>query len=398
MSKKPNWKLRLGLLAVASFLVLGVPLLAFVGSMVATAMPTDIEALSARYEPIEERSGRVPREGCGLNERASGSGCVPLRELRYDEAEVTFPSSHPERGLRTFRGTLGTPRVEGRRPAAILIHGSGPNCRDQEVRGDLLTHFSPALPMFRELARELTAQGIVVLRYDKRHCHDYEDADHDPATFEWSFLTDDARDALDFLALREEVDPEALIVIGHSEGAQLAPFVGHDDPRVAAVVMLAGPTGRFADGLLGQLELFAALRREQYDYFTAYMLDRQIADIRSCTSQLERPGYDPEEQCLGGGVTLRALASFHAYEDRTPEILRTLHCPLLALQGSADINIDPGEIPRIRRIVAGRDAEVHRIPGVSHVMTNAITPPDPMELDPRVLDVLSRFFASVKRP
>lgn len=363
-------------------------------------LPVDTEALVARYPAIEDRSGRVVRaEGCGLNERRAGSGCEPVRGAEIAEEEVDFASSHPERGIARLRGTLSIPRgLDGPRPAVVLVHGSGPTCRDQEVPGDLLTRFSPPFPMFRALAGALAEQGLVVLRYDKRHCHAYR-ADgfvHDPATFEWSHYTDDARDALAFLASRPEVDAERLVVIGHSEGAQLAPFVAEGDPRVAAVVMLAGSTGRFANGMVEQLERFAALRRERHDWFAVLAVEQQASSIRECIARMEAPGFDPEDPCFGNGVTLRAMASFHAYEDRTPEVLRSLHCPLMALQGNADINIDPEEIPRIREIVRGRDAEVHRVHGVSHVLTSVLAPPDPPAVDAAVLELLRAFLASVR--
>jgi uncharacterized protein len=384
-------------LAIASFFLCGIPMMSLAGLAIAGAVPTDIEKLNRRYPAIEDRSGRVLRSGCGLNERESANGCERIEDAPMVEREVAFPSSHPERGLAELRGTFSLPRGLRDRPAAILVHGSGPNCRDQEVPGDLLVRYSPPFPMFRALARELTAQGIAVLRYDKRHCHDYRGYRHDPATFEWSHLTDDARDALDFVASQPEIDPNALIVIGTSEGGQLAPFVAEGDERVAAVLMLAGTTQRFGVGLLGQLERFAALREEQYDFFSALAVRAQASSIRECIGKLDTRGYDPNEQCLGGGVTLRALASFHAYEDRTADVMREMHCPLFAIQGSADINIDPEEIPRMRRILRGRDAEVHRVPSVSHPLTNALSPPDPMAIDAEVLRLIARFLASVKR-
>ncbi len=396
--KPRNYRRIFIIAALSSFLFCGLPVFTFIAAGIASAIPTDVGALARRYPAIEDRSGRVLASGgCGLNERPSAAGCEPVRRARYDEQEVTFRSSHPERGLAEFRGTLSVPRVEGRRPAAILIHGSGPNCRDQEVPGDLLVRYSPPFPMFRELAHELSAQGIVVLRYDKRHCHDYRGYRHDPATFDWSHLIDDARDALAFLATRDEVDPNALIVIGHSEGGQLAPFVAHEEPHVAAVLMLAGPTDRFGDGMIEQLGRFAAIRRSQYDYFAVYAVEAQADELRACLSKLETPAYDPDEQCLGGGVTLRAMASFHALEDRTGEVMRSLHCPLFALQGSADINIHPEQIPRMQAILRGRDAEVHRVHGVSHPLTNAIDPPDPPAFDPVVIERITTFLGSVKR-
>lgn len=58
-------------------------------------------------------------------------------------------------------GTLTLPRVkDGRKmPCVVLVHGSGPNDRDETV--------GPNKP-FRDLAWGLARRGIAVIRYDKR--------------------------------------------------------------------------------------------------------------------------------------------------------------------------------------------------------------------------------------
>ena len=405
-SKRRNRRRMIVLLALALTvgLVCGVlPGLAGAVAGIGGIVPHDFEAICASHPPIEDRSGRViAASGCGLNERASGSGCAPITSARFDEEDVAFPSRHPDRGLAELVGTISLPRDVGdRRPAAVLIHGSGPNCRDQPLAGDLLTRYDPPMRTFRLLAAELARQGIVVLRYDKRACHDYGPdfaARLDPSRLVWSWFTDDARDALEYLSTRPEVDADRLIVIGHSEGGQLAPFAAEGDPRVAAVVMLAGTTQRFADGLFGQLGRFADHRRSRFDYFTAWAVELQFSALRTCIEQLDGPSYDPDDGCVGGGVTLRALEEYHRYSDRTGEVMRSLACPILALQGNADINIDPEEIPRMQEILRGRDAELHRIHGVSHALTNVLGPGQPPELDAQVLEVLRAFLASVKRP
>ncbi|MDQ3038308.1 MAG: DUF3887 domain-containing protein, partial [Pseudomonadota bacterium] len=67
-------------------------------------------------------------------------------------------------GERALPGTLAMPKVMDKAsakllPAVVLVHGSGPHDRDQTI--------GPNKP-FLDIARGLAAQGIAVLRYEKR--------------------------------------------------------------------------------------------------------------------------------------------------------------------------------------------------------------------------------------
>src|SRR5205085_5611164 len=56
-------------------------------------------------------------------------------------------------------GTLTMPNGSGPFPGVVLVHGSGPNDRDETVGGT---------KMFKDLAEGLASRGIAVVRYDKR--------------------------------------------------------------------------------------------------------------------------------------------------------------------------------------------------------------------------------------
>ena len=74
--------------------------------------------------------------------------------LRFTEREVTVGA--PGWPL---PGTLTVPAGPGPHPAVLLVHGSGPNDRDETVG-----HNRP----FRDLAWGLASRGVAVLRYEKR--------------------------------------------------------------------------------------------------------------------------------------------------------------------------------------------------------------------------------------
>ena len=72
----------------------------------------------------------------------------------FTETEVTVGT-----GEWALPGTLTIPKGTGPFPAVVLVHGSGPNDRDETI--------GPNKP-FKDIAWGLASRGIVVLRYDKR--------------------------------------------------------------------------------------------------------------------------------------------------------------------------------------------------------------------------------------
>src|SRR5215207_1483547 len=133
----------------------------------------------------------------------------------YAEREITFRG-----GDATLAGTLLLPNAEGRVPAVVFLHGSGPEGRWAS----------------RFLATRLAAQGIASLVFDKRGVGS--------STGDWRTATPDvlAGDAVAAVArLLEEprIDPARIGIHGHSQGGTLAPMVAARSPRVAFVVASA---------------------------------------------------------------------------------------------------------------------------------------------------------------
>jgi alpha-beta hydrolase superfamily lysophospholipase len=314
------------------------------------------------------------------------------------DEEVSFPSSIPEKGFVRLKGTLSVPLgVEGHRPAIILIHGSGPNGRDEELEGDLVSRLDAPFKLFRALADFFVHQGLVVLRWDKRVPRYYpEVTDHTKARlYRWSDIVADGRDALAYLGTRPEVDPDALVVAGHSEGGQLAPYVAQGNPHVAAVIMLAGLLDDFEVGLMGQLERLARARSAQWDPIGAWQVRDGAGKYGACFEKL-RKHYEPEGMCIGGGVTQAALKEYMEDVARMPAVLADGTSPVMAVQGSVDRNIDPLAIPKIGAALGARDHELHYVPGVSHDLVNVVKPAKPTAVDADVLRRLATFLASVR--
>lgn len=155
-----------------------------------------------------------------------GSG-VLAQEGGLTAEDVTFDS-----GDITLAGTLTLPEGEGPHPAVILLSGSGGQNRDGETEG-FLPGYSPS----RFLAGGLTPEDVAVLRYDERGIG-ASTGDHGSAST--GDFADDVEAAIAYLRSRDDIDPQQIGLIGHSEGSNIAAMVAARSPHVAYAISLAG--------------------------------------------------------------------------------------------------------------------------------------------------------------
>ena len=152
----------------------------------------------------------------------------------YTAADVTVPTPAGH----TLAGTLTVPKnASGRMPAVVLISGSGAQDRDAGIP------VVPGYRFFRQIADTLGRRGIAVLRLDDRG---WGASGGDAETATTEDLADDTRAAVEWLRARPDIDPARVGLVGHSEGAIIAPMLAVGDPRIHAIALLAGPswTGR----------------------------------------------------------------------------------------------------------------------------------------------------------
>jgi pimeloyl-ACP methyl ester carboxylesterase len=133
--------------------------------------------------------------------------------LRQAELSIESP---PVR----LAATLYAPASSTPLPAVLLLHGSGPDGRDNAY--------------YRELAEAFGRRGIATLVYDKRGSGA---STGDWRTEPFSALVDDAEAVLRSLRQHAWVDPTRVGIWGGSEGATIAPLVAERDERVAFLIV-----------------------------------------------------------------------------------------------------------------------------------------------------------------
>ena len=157
----------------------------------------------------------------------------------FREREVTVGA-----GEWALPGTLSVPVGQGPFPAVVLVHGSGPNDRDETVEKN---------KPFRDLAWGLASRGVAVLRYEKRtRQHGAQLAGVKNFTVQQETV-DDALAAAELLRHTEGIDPKRVFVLGHSLGGMLIPRIGARDPQLAGLIVMAGAAKPLEDIILEQV-------------------------------------------------------------------------------------------------------------------------------------------------
>ncbi len=237
-------------------------------------------------------------------------------EVSFRNIRLSLSLPDAEIALRRVDGirlaaSLYQPRLEGRRPAVLLLHGS-------TVRGRQLA-------LYRLLGRALADRGYLVLSPDFAGFGSSQDpfeAD-DPAVIDGDR---DVLTALDWLRAREDVDPRRVFVLGHSGGSVFALNVALHDSRVRALALI-GPPRNVIQRLSGrqQVEYFFARTRQQW-------LDHYQRDFP--------PWYTIElwyKAVMGSGASTTLLGDLGRY---LPYFSGVNHLPLLLVDGSREFDGD----------------------------------------------------------
>lgn len=275
----------------------------------------------------------------------------PIKPFPYYSEDITFENKKVGINL---AGTLTLPDKEGVFPVVILISGSGPQNRDEELLGH---------KPFLVLSDFLTKNGIAVLRYDDRGIA-MSKGDFKTATSA-DFATD-VESAIAYLKTRKEINKNKIGLIGHSEGGLIAPMVASKSKEVAFIILLAG-TGIQGDSLLllqkKLIEEASGINKE--DIQKGQSSNRKVFDIVNKSTSLEQLNSDltiyfkqilkdnpntqkPAEMSDDDFVKLQVkqIASpwmqyFIKYNPAAA--LEKVKCPVLAINGEKDLQVPPKE-------------------------------------------------------
>ena len=309
----------------------------------------------------------------------------PIKPYSYYSEEVKFENVKDKI---TLAGTLTLPRKEGVFPAVVLITGSGPENRDEEMFGH---------KPFLVLSDYLTKNGIAVLRFDDRGTAESTGDFKTATTFDF---VKDVESAVEYLQTRKEIDKSHIGLIGHSEGGIIAPIVASETKGISFIILLAGPGIRGDQILLMQQELIGkaqgisdsdidrirAINKTAFDMILkSNNNDSLKVELTNYIKQTikDNPDFDmPSGMSEDDYIKLQVnkltspwMITFIKYDPSLT--LKKVKCPVLAINGEKDLQVSAeANLSAIKKALekgGNKDVTVKELPGLNHLFQECKT-------------------------
>jgi uncharacterized protein len=307
----------------------------------------------------------------------------PRPPFPYQSEEVTIKNA--EAGVE-LAGTLTYPEGPGPFPAVVLVTGSGPENRDEEIFGHR---------PFLVIADRLTREGFAVLRYDDRGYGKSTGTFGTATTFDFA---GDADAAVDFLKKRPGIDSSRVGILGHSEGGLVAEVVAADRNDIGFIVLLAGTAITGEQILMLQSRLIAqAAGIPEKEIVENEKLNSQIYAILKKTADNDKAGAKirkvlenyakknakegaesiPESQ-IDAQIKTVTSSWFRTFLTLDPiTYTGKIKCPVLGLFGEMDLQVPPAENMKALEtglLFSGNEKyTIDYVPGVNHMFQTATT-------------------------
>lgn len=307
----------------------------------------------------------------------------PTAPFPYYSEEVTFQNKEANIAL---SGTLTLPENQTNYPMVVLISGSSPHNRNEEIAGH---------KPFLVIADHLTKNGIGVLRYDDRGVGKSE------GTYEIAAYADrisDVESAIAYLKTRKENNAENIGLMGHSEGGLIAAMVAEQSTDVGFIVSMAAPGLSGYEMMMLRTEIsHKEAGTNESEVQKEIMLLKGIFDVvmasddlseskailtDSLLNQMESNPAQFQEGLKSENLT-QMIGTFTApwfqriLQSNPGTSLRNVSCPVLAINGGLDKQILPkenlGAIKKALEEGGNKQATIKELPNLNHLFQEAKT-------------------------
>ena len=282
---------------------------------------------------------------------------TPAPPYPYQTQEVSFNN-----GDAVLKGTLVMPEnASSQTPVLLMVTGSGLQNRDE----DFFEH-----KPFAVIADALARQGIATLRYDDRG---FGESTGDLVNVTTEDFKNDALAGVEFL--RKQF--KRVGILGHSEGGTIGLMLAAEG-KVDFVISLAGMVVSGEKTLLEQNRW--TLQQSEY---SQDVIDRYCTALESLFDEL-KVGRNPEPTVHDLPTELEKNLQLAQAQSSTPYMrhflaldlsdrLGKITCPVLALNGTKDRQVNGEEnLNALRNGLAGQK-EIRVIEGVNHLFQHCNT-------------------------
>lgn len=321
-------------------------------------------ATTERLVPLQSQKPRRPQ--------------TPKPPFPYKIERVKIAA--PESDI-TLAGTLTIPDSMVR-AAVVLVTGSGPQDRDESI----FDH-----KPFHVIADHFARHGIASLRYDDRGVAE-SSGDFSEATS--LDLANDAEAAFNFLITRDELNNAELGICGHSEGGLLAPLIAARNDSVDFIILMAAPgvdgqqiilsQGPLLMRAQGISETDITKQNKIQEAVLSIIRNNQQNDEELISVKLQHalgsddPKITQTIKTLQASVEQQATPWLRTFLNLDPKVaLKELKCPVLAINGTKDLQVDPvlnlSVIRDTLQNTGNRHVEINLYPGLNHLFQSCRT-------------------------
>ena len=357
-----------------------------------------VPSIGATYEGlwlIKQIAGTFKQMGASLpltltpGEEKLNRPQTPQGPFPYAQEEVSFAN-----GDAVLKGTLVLPEGCSRKtPVLIMITGSGLQNRDEEIY-----EHKP----FAVIADALARAGIATLRYDDRG---FGESTGDLVNCTTEDMKNDAIAGIGLL--RERFDRVG--IIGHSEGGTIALMLAAEN-KADFIVSLAGMVVSGKETLLWQNRVSLAAAGIPAETIDSYckaletVFDASTAGMPlPSTSQFDLPAALSQNlSAVMRQLSMPYLKHFVTLDVRP--LLGVINCPVLALNGTKDMQVEAES--NLRALRSGLPDnpcnKFETVEGVNHMFQHCQTGMTTEYRDieetfaPEVLETLVEWFSKFK--
>ncbi len=267
----------------------------------------------------------------GKNQKIKGYYFVPVdKRPKYQTPSYYNEAAARERKVLLMSddfkvpGSLMIPNTPGKHPVVILVHGSGANDRDET--------FGPLKP-FKDLTSGLTAQGIAVLRFEKRTRLFKSKMSHiSPNYTVKQEVLEDVKRAIEVAKADTSIDSTQIYLCGHSFGGMMLPRIAKENPSVKGLIYLAPNARRLEDLFVAQAEYLA---NEITDQVRRKQVVDSIKVLRDKVKSLTSKAAVDSSRIFDSPASL-----WYELRNYDPvETAKTLNIPMLFIFGSRDYQV-----------------------------------------------------------
>lgn len=285
---------------------------------------------------------------------------TPKPPYPYQTEEVSFTN-----GDIVLNGTLTLPAGSSREtPVLVMVTGSGIQNRDEE-----LFEHKP----FAVIADALARAGYATLRYDDRG---FGSTGGNPLAWTTEDFKSDAEAAVNLLRSRFD----KVGVLGHSEGGTIALMLAAEG-KADFIVSLAGMAVSGAETLVSQNKISLLQAGVPEDIAEEYckLLEKSFSVKVNGGTMPDPSDFDIPEglkrnyMAVLNQIQTPYMAQFLTLDVRP--LLADIRCPVLALNGTKDIQVDhESNLDALRNGLKASDANhIEAMEGANHLLQNCMT-------------------------